>query len=264
MSKIAILGCGWLGLPLAKSLIKKSHSVIGTATSVEKIQILTDAGINGSVWKLSSDVTKKSLTFLNSVDVLVLNIPPSKIVDEKKYSDLLYNLSLMLPSSIRVVFISSTSVYPDDLVNSTEDYSWTESDLLNQNVLAENKILEVLKERLTIIRFAGLIGPNRHPIKFLIKKSEIPNADSPVNLIHLNDSIGLIEKVISTNFWGQIVNGCFPLHPSKKEYYSNSAIFFNLPVPNFVKGGELNKIISSDKSISELNYSYTTSILEYN
>jgi nucleoside-diphosphate-sugar epimerase len=180
------------------------------------------------------------------------------------YSSSLYNLSLLLPPSIHVIFISSTSVYPENLIDANEIYSWQKSDFLNQNVLAENKLLEVLKQRLTIIRLAGLIGPNRHPIKFLVKKEEIPNGDSPVNLIHLNDSIGLIEKVISTNFWGQIINGCFPLHPSKKEYYSDAANFFNLPIPKFVKGGELNKIISSNKSISELNYSYTTSILDYN
>ena len=35
--QVSILGCGWLGLPLAKSLIEKGFSVNGSTTSVEKI-----------------------------------------------------------------------------------------------------------------------------------------------------------------------------------------------------------------------------------
>ena len=263
MPKIAILGCGWLGLPLAISLIKNEYSIIGTTTSLEKIPFLNDAGINGKVWSLSDVQTKESISFLNYIDILVLNIPPSKVKGELDYSSSLHNLCLLLPPSIHVIFISSTSVYPENLVDANESYSWQKSDLLNQNVLAENKLLEVLGNRLTIVRMAGLIGSSRHPIKSMINKIEIPNGDSPVNLIHLNDAIGIIEKIINLNFWGEIINGCFPLHPSKTEYYSNSANFFNLPVPNFVKGGELNKIVSSEKSISKLNYSYSTSIFQF-
>jgi nucleoside-diphosphate-sugar epimerase len=263
MPKIAILGCGWLGFPLAISLIKNRYSIIGTTTSIEKISFLKEAGINGKVWSLSDVQTKESTSFLNSVDILVLNIPPSKVKGEFDYSSSLYNLSLLLPPTTHVLFISSTSVYPENLIDANESYSWQKSDLLNQNVLAENKLLEVLGNRLTIVRMAGLIGSSRHPIKSMINKMEIPNGDAPINLIHLNDAIGIIEKIIDLNFWGEIINGCFPLHPSKTEYYSNSANFFNLPVPNFVKGGELNKIVSSEKSISKLKYSYSTSIFQF-
>ena len=32
---VAILGCGWLGLPLAKHLLAQGHRVLGTTTSPE-------------------------------------------------------------------------------------------------------------------------------------------------------------------------------------------------------------------------------------
>ncbi len=38
MRNITILGLGWLGLPLGKSLIKKGLNVIGTSTSDDKIE----------------------------------------------------------------------------------------------------------------------------------------------------------------------------------------------------------------------------------
>ena len=44
---ISILGCGWLGLPLARQLIKLGYSVKGSTTSPEKIQILKGSQIDG-------------------------------------------------------------------------------------------------------------------------------------------------------------------------------------------------------------------------
>ncbi len=45
MRQISILGCGWLGLPLAKSLIEKRFSVKGSTTSEAKIVLLKNVGI---------------------------------------------------------------------------------------------------------------------------------------------------------------------------------------------------------------------------
>ena len=36
MKKIGILGCGWLGFSLAKSLIGDGYEVHGSSTSIEK------------------------------------------------------------------------------------------------------------------------------------------------------------------------------------------------------------------------------------
>ena len=45
MTKISILGCGWLGFPLAKALLSKGLSVKGSTTSSEKLATLEKAGI---------------------------------------------------------------------------------------------------------------------------------------------------------------------------------------------------------------------------
>ncbi len=42
---ISILGCGWLGAPLAYSLLKKGFDVKGSTTSVEKVALLKESGI---------------------------------------------------------------------------------------------------------------------------------------------------------------------------------------------------------------------------
>ena len=45
-NRIGILGCGWLGLPLAKKLIKKNFLVKGSTTSINKIDELKENDID--------------------------------------------------------------------------------------------------------------------------------------------------------------------------------------------------------------------------
>ena len=261
--KIAIVGCGWVGLPLAISFIKNSIQVIGTTTSIEKVEVLNNLGIEGYNWSLSNFSSDENLFFLRNVDVLILNIPPGKSGDSISYSNALLDFCKFLPNHTKVVFISSTSVYPDSLKDASEDYVWSSEDLVKETVQAEIVLTEFLKSRLTILRFAGLIGPNRHPVSSLSKKINIPNGNSPINLIHLEDCIGLIKKIIEEEFWGEIVNGCFPIHVSREVYYSRTAEYFGLQVPHFLFNPIVSKTVSSKKSIEKLNYSYQNPIIEY-
>ena len=81
--KIAIIGCGWLGLPLAKKLIKENFIVKGSTTSKEKISVLKTEKIEPFLIDLNKNLDKEILnSFLKNVDVLIINIPP-KIRKEK-------------------------------------------------------------------------------------------------------------------------------------------------------------------------------------
>src|SRR6187399_503295 len=81
--KISILGCGWLGLPLAKQFIQKEFLVKGSTTSEEKISILKDVGILPFLITLNnSEVSGDEFwmenmnQFLKDSQVLIINIPP--------------------------------------------------------------------------------------------------------------------------------------------------------------------------------------------
>ena len=45
-NKIGVLGCGWLGFPLAKDLIKQGFKVKGSTTNKEKIKSLEKENID--------------------------------------------------------------------------------------------------------------------------------------------------------------------------------------------------------------------------
>jgi len=43
------VGCGWLGLPMAKKWIQEKKTVHGTTTSKEKIEIIEAEGIHAHI-----------------------------------------------------------------------------------------------------------------------------------------------------------------------------------------------------------------------
>ncbi|MEX1062848.1 MAG: NAD(P)-binding domain-containing protein, partial [Balneolaceae bacterium] len=52
--KISVLGCGWLGYPLSRHLVKKGHRVCGSTTSVKKLDLLKAAGITPCLIEVSA------------------------------------------------------------------------------------------------------------------------------------------------------------------------------------------------------------------
>ena len=75
--KIAILGCGWLGLPLAKSLLSKRYEIAGSTTSENKLEVLKNAGIFPFQIQLDeNEIIGNIQDFLKETDVLVIDIPP--------------------------------------------------------------------------------------------------------------------------------------------------------------------------------------------
>jgi nucleoside-diphosphate-sugar epimerase len=109
----------------------------------------------------------------------------------------------------------------------------------------------------SILRFGGLIGEDRHPIKFLAGRKNIENPNAPINLIHQDDCIGIILEIIESNSWNETFNAVTPFHPSRKEYYTQKAIDSNLALPEFIaENSILGKTISSSKIKNILKYSF--------
>ena len=103
-NKIGIIGCGWLGLPLAKEFISNNYKVKGSTTTKEKLEILKTEGIEAYLIDLSEKSILDSIdSFLCELDILIINIPPkikkegntsysSKIEKIIKYSNKVKNI----------------------------------------------------------------------------------------------------------------------------------------------------------------------------
>ena len=275
--KIAILGCGWLGLPLAKSLLSKGYEIKGSTTSESKLDVLKNAGISPFQIQLEEHQIIGTIEdFLKETDVLVIDIPPglrreTSTSNEMTFVNKIKNLIPFIEKSgvQKVIFVSSTSVYGDgfpivEIREETKPNPDTESG--KQLVIAETLLQSNSHFKTTVIRFGGLLGDDRHPIKFLTGRTNVENPDAPVNMIQREDCIGIIEEILKQvqhdNWeWNQTFNAVAPQHPTRKAYYHKKAEIFNLPLPTFAEDSESKgKIISSKKVETILGYSFQKEI----
>ncbi|MDC6366182.1 MULTISPECIES: SDR family oxidoreductase [Flavobacteriaceae] len=236
--RIGVLGCGWLGLPLAKRFISQDFKVYGTSTSLEKLQQLQKSGIHPYQIRLTENGINGDIqAFLSNVDILIINVPP-KLRGEHKESFIekmkFLHAEIKKSDVSKVIFVSSTSVYGDtegEIIEETPAGPATESG--KQLLASEQLFIQNANLSTTIIRFGGLIGPHRHPVTMLTKRKGLSNGNHPVNLIHLEDCIHMISTIIEENYWNEIFNGVYPLHPTKKEYYTSEAEKRKIPAPNY-------------------------------
>jgi nucleoside-diphosphate-sugar epimerase len=262
MKQISILGCGWLGLPLAKQLVQKGFAVKGSTTSSDKLELLKSLGILPfSINITAGEIKGSTEDFLENSEILIINIPPKLRAAEKE--GFVSKIQILIPhiekSTIsKVIFVSSTSVYADVNDVLTEDSVHEPATESGKQLFATESILKNNSSfQTTVIRFGGLIGEDRHPIRFLAGRKNIENPEAPINLIHLEDCVGIITSIIEQDCWGQTFNAVTPFHPSRKEYYLQKAMDMNLDLPEFNSSSVANgKTISSAKVQEVLNYSF--------
>ena len=261
-NQISILGCGWLGLPLANFLIKSGFVVKGSTTNLDKISVLENNKIQAFQIELSEIEIKGEIdSFLKNSEILIIDIPPKlRGVSSENFVKKIQNLIPFIEKYKikKVLFISSTSVYSDKnkiITEQTKPNPETES---GKQLLETETILQSNTNfKTTVIRFGGLIGEDRHPIHFLTGRKNIENPEAPINLIHQKDCIGIIKAIIEQNCFGEIFNAVAPYHPSRKDYYSKKAIELGLLLPEFVNSKiAVGKIVLSEKVEKDLDYHF--------
>jgi nucleoside-diphosphate-sugar epimerase len=269
MKQISILGCGWLGLPLAKALISNGFSVKGSTTSESKLSELKSLGINPFLIALDSKrITGSIDEFLDGSKTLVIDIPPqlrgknsdTVTVEEKVFVEKIKTVIPYIEKSTikNVLFVSSTSVYGETNGTVTEEtIPKPDTESGKQLLEAETLLQNNDKFKTTILRFGGLIGEDRNPTKFLAGKENLENPESPINFIHQEDCIGIILKIIATDSWNEIYNGVSPFHPTRENYYTQKATELDLSLPQFDHSKPSNgKLILSNKVENVLDYSF--------
>ena len=244
--KISILGCGWLGEPLAERLIELGYSIKGSTTSESKVRGLEAIGILPFIIRIE-DLRLNSLEFLDS-EILIVDLPSKNTEGFKK---LIQHIEKSLVK--KVLFISSTSVYADSNEILTEQNNLKPSPLVEiEYLFKSNPAFQT-----TIIRFAGLIGYNRKPGMFFPKGKKIGNPNGFVNMIHRDDCIRIIELIIEKKIWNETFNACADTHPSRREFYTKAALDIGNDIPDFEEtGSPESKIISNQKLKTILGYEF--------
>lgn len=248
MKKLTILGLGWLGLPLAETLKKEGWQVAGTKRTPTKMPVeCYPLDLNNLI--ISSEVEK-----LLETDSMVIALPPSTTSPEHYFSGI-QNLVLkaMEKGLKQLIFISSTSVLP------MQSGEFDENSYVQPEQLLAKVESWLLSQKLDcdILRLAGLVGKQRHPVFYLAGKSNLKAPNQPVNLVHLEDCVSAISLLLSKPNGQRIFHLCAEQHPTRKAYYGEMAKRLGLSDLQFSDENQpLVRVVKAEKICTELGFVY--------
>lgn len=245
MQTVSVLGCGWLGLPLGVAFATSGWRVFGSTTSTAKFPALEAAGISPFHLDLAAPKLPDLSLFL-ACDLLIVAVPPGKLPD---YANAIARVVAAAAQRPKILFISSTGVYPETEGLFDETHPLTPANTPRPEILAAELLLYPSD---LILRCAGLMGYDRIAGKRQIRLL----ANAPVNHVHRDDVIAAACLLIEKNASGTY-NLCAPQHPMRRELYQTNAARYGLATPRFATDSPvINRRIDGTLLIREFGFGY--------
>jgi len=251
-----------LGLPLGQHLVAQGYKVKGSTTRSERLDDIRKAGLHPYLLKIDRDLSPEMCDDFFESDLLILNIPPGR--RDPDVEDL-YPIRIQqamtqaqLGGIAHCLFVGSTGIY-GNVNGPVDEYLEPEpSTRSGRALLTVERYLDLLQNpSITILRMGGLVGGQRKMGRFLAGRQDLPNGKAPVNLVHLDDCIGVINEVIRQQAWDEVFNVVADEHPSKEELYVAEARALGLEPPKFRPDGDgQGKWVRNDKLKHALDYRF--------
>lgn len=273
--RVLIVGCGYVGRSLGAALVRHGHTVFGLRRSQAGAAELAAAGIQ----PLQADITRKEhLAQLPGPFDWVINTVSSTrgglAQYRQAYLDGTRNLIEWLAGTAlqKFVFTSSTSVYGQADGSVVTETSPTEPTSPTSRVLvqAEQLLLEAARQQgfpAVILRVAGIYGPGRGHLflQYLRGQARLENEGQRfINMIHLDDLVGVILAALQRGQPGQIYNAVDDRPVRQVEFFGWLSETLRRPMPPLASPTELaqrkrgltHKQVSNQKLKRELGYSF--------
>ena len=201
--RVAILGCGYVGLELARQL-RPDYEVVGVRRSEGGLEAVTATGADA----VRADVTDAStLEAVPDVDAVVFAASSGgrgAEAAERVYVDglrtVIETFGAREDPPERLVYTSSTGVYGD------HDGGWVDETTPLSPTTEKTEVLAAA-ERLArelapgygidggVARFAGLYGPDRYRLERYL---EGPVTEGYLNMIHREDAAGVVRFMLES------------------------------------------------------------------
>ena len=260
---LAIIGAGWVGKPLVTRLSAQHWSVIATTQNADNFGEIKSAGAEPALFQLPIADTAKVCAYRQKIfeqKNLVIAIPPQIKKGLIDYPEKIAQIVALAEQGAveRIILLSTTAVY-----NGCEG-EVTESSELNlagdkvEIIASAEQALGQFSKQSAVLRLAGLVGPGRHPGRFINSARVLANPIMPVNLIHLDDVLGLIQTLLTARSISGVYNGVSNTHVSKEAFYQASAEAIGKPAPvfNSNQATGTSRIVQGQRAITELGYQY--------
>jgi nucleoside-diphosphate-sugar epimerase len=266
-----ILGCGYLGLRVARFLSDRGERVFGTTRSIGRGIELARWGIEAVV----ADVqVPESLARLPEADRVLYSVgfDRSKGVPIRTvYVDgLRHALGHLIDRAGKLVYAGSTGVYGQDDGSVIDEDSPTEPRSESGRACLEAEAVIRSYELLhsTILRFAGLYGPGRIMKREALLQGQaiVGDPDKILNLIHIEDAALAAVAALDQGGNGSLYLVSDDRPAPRREFYDLAARALGAPIPRFEpsepgssKAGrdESNKRVSNARMHDELDVTLT-------
>ncbi len=256
---VSVLGCGWLGLPLAAELVRRGCFVRGSVTHADKLGALSAAGVRGQRLELSPTPEGDTDGFFD-VDTLIITLPPGRRKPdvETRYPAQIAAALAKTPEGTQIILTGSTSVYPDSGCTVTEaDAGGNAENSISASGRAILAAEKLLRERNGVmLRLAGLYGYDRQPGRRLAGR-DVSGGEARVNLVHRDDVVRAVVGVLEQGIKGVTLNVCAPQHPTRREVYTRQTEHLGLAPPHFVEPHMQGyKLVSSEALVDTLGFTF--------
>lgn len=251
-----IIGCGYIGLPLALHLQREGHVISAwvhsEASAASHAQHSFRHLITGSV--ADNDVWA---ALVEAYD-LVIHCASSGRGGEAAYEQVFLKGALMMNAyqrDARKLFVSSTSVYRQNEGEIVTEESPAEPDTATGRILRVAEKV-VLWAGATVVRSSGIYGPGRGMLFEKLRRNEaVIEGDGLrwINQIHQRDLVAALAHLIDAGARGEIYNATDDTPVTYLDYYAWCSEFLHKPMPphgpvNLLrKRGLTNKRVSNAK-----------------
>lgn len=255
--KIVLLGAGWLGQQLLEPLRADGHAVIATRQSDEGLTNLS-ADVQGLRLRLPLEsAPSTSLKAVFNDAVVVCSIPPGwRKQQGQGYLTRLNSLATLmsLAGSRACIHLSSTGVYQGLDGDVTEQSALQLSDAKAALLLQGEQLLSQSRPCCTL-RLGGLIGPGRHPGRFLAGRSLVDPMGA-VNMVHSTDVIRAIRLILQQQSWPAVFNLCCPELVSRQKFYQQASAALQLVAPSPGEAAQESRRVMATLITQQLGFDY--------
>ena len=236
MRRLLIIGCGDVGLRLAKAL-KGRWRIYALTHSHDRVAMLRAEGVTPVSGDLDRPETLVRIAGL-AQDVVHLAPPPGSGTRDTRTINLIRSLAKGGSLPQRLVYISTSGVYGDcggDVVDETRR-ALPSSDRARRRLDAERQIRAWGAEtgvQVSILRVPGIYSAARLPIARLKAGMPAlsPERDPYTNHIHADDLARTVLAALSRGRGGRAYNASDDCWMKMGEYFDMVANQFDLPRP---------------------------------
>lgn len=229
-----IVGCGYIGLPLALQLKAAGHEIDAwvhspaSAVSLSRHdfhRIITGSVVDAALW-----------TGLHKKYELVIHGASSRGGGEPAYEEVYVQGAVMMNThqpGARRIMVSSTSVYGQAKGEVVTEESPAEPESATSRILRRAEQL-ALDAGAIVVRSSGIYGPKRGVLFEKFRRGEaVIEGDGMrwINQIHQRDLVAALVHLIDAGKAGQIYNATDDTPVKQRDFYAWCSKFLSQPMP---------------------------------